>query len=143
MTQFIKRGLIASLLLVFALGGVYIASDKAADAAKSEGVTHITQQQLAEKSKDPNTVLIDIRTQREVDAGAIPGSVHIPITKIMSDTSLLDEYKGKDLVFYCHTGVRVQRLTDFLQTTEHESKGFLHHLIGDWSAWEASGKPVK
>ena len=140
MNKIMKFGLMATVVMSLVFIGLYAADDKT---NKTEGVTHISQQELAVLSKDPNTVLIDIRTQGEVNNGAIPGSIHLSITRIVQDTSLLDEYKGKDLVFYCHTGVRVKRLTDYLQATNHQSKENLHHLKGDWNGWAKSGKPVK
>ena len=140
MNKIMKFGLMATVVMSLVFIGLYAAEDKVGEAA---GVTHISQQELMELSKDENTVLIDIRTQGEVNNGAIPGSVHLPITRIVQDTSLLDQYKGKDLVFYCHTGVRVKRLTDYLLATNHESKNNLHHLKGDWHGWAQSGNPVK
>ena len=144
------QALIATLVVAVALIGVSIANDNSATedkvgsvAAKTFEVTHISQEELAEKRKDPNTVLIDIRTQREVDDGFIPGAVHIPITDIMRNASLLDEHQGKDLVFYCHSGVRAKRLTDHLLDIKHPSQDKLYHLKGDMKAWREKGNDVQ
>jgi len=144
------QALIVSLVVAVALIGVSIAKDNNATedkvdsvATKQFEVTHISQEELAEKRKDPNTVLIDIRTQKEVDDGFIPGAIHIPITGIMSNVSLLDEHLGKDLVFYCHSGVRAKRLTDYLQDIKHPSQDKLYHLKGDMRAWRANGNDVQ
>lgn len=138
---FTKKGLLLTLLLsIISFGAIITIGANAADVR--DGVTHIDQKELAEKIKGTNSVLIDIRTQGEVDDGFIPGAKHIPITELMKNSSLLDEYKGKDLIFYCHTGVRAKRLTDFLQDKNHSSKDQLYHLKGDWRAWQASGNEV-
>lgn len=136
MTNIIRQALLITLLISLSSIGAYAAD-------KKDGVTHISQQELAEKVKDPNVVLIDIRTQGEVNQGYIDGAVHLPIAKIINNQSLLDEYKDKDIVFYCHTGVRVSKLTEFLQQANHPSKDKLFHLKGDMRAWRARGNKVK
>ena len=136
MNTFYKKGLLVTVLLSIIAIGVYAADFK-------KGVTHITQTELIEKMKDPNSVLIDVRRQDEVDAGYIPGAVHVPIVGIMKDITLLDPYKGKDLIFYCHTGVRVNRLSEFLKEVNHPSKNKLYHLKGDMRAWKARGNKVQ
>ena len=135
MKSFFKQSLLLSLLLAISSVTTYAAD-------YYDGVTHISAQELAEKLKNPNAVLIDIRRQDEVDRGYIAGAVHIPITGIMKDISLLDEHVGKDLIFYCHVGVRVNILTDFLQKIDHPSKDKLYHLKGDMRAWRAEGNEV-
>ena len=136
MKNILKQSFLLTFIMSFILLGAC-----AADA--DGGVTHISQQALAVKSQDPNTVLIDIRSQAEVNGGIIPGAVHVPITAIMKDISLLDGYIGKDLVFYCHSGVRAKRLTDYLEDIGHPSKSQLFHLKGDMQAWRASGHPIQ
>jgi len=111
--------------------------------AESTEVTHINQQELAEKMKESSSVLIDIRTLAEVRRGVIPGSIHVPITEIQRDPSVLDEYLGKDLVFYCHSGVRVNALTEYLQLLDHPSKEKLFHLKGDYSEWTKNGNEIE
>ena len=136
MAYIIKRSLLITLL--FSLNLLVNAS--AADF--KNGVTHINQQELIEKLKSPNTVLIDIRSQEEVDDGYIPGAVHVPITEVMKDISLLDEHLNKDIIFYCHVGTRVRALTDYLLDIGHPSKDKLYHLKGDIRAWRARGKKL-
>lgn len=128
---------IASSLLVMCLSftGSYAADFQ-------NGVTHISQAEMIEKLKNPNSVLIDIRRQDELDEGYIEGAVHVPITEVVKDISLLDKYLDKDLIFYCHVGVRVRYLTDFLQDIGHPSKNRLFHLKGDMQAWRAKGNKV-
>ena len=136
MNSLIKQSLFLSLLMSLSFVGAYAADYK-------NGVTHLSQQEMAEKLKDPNSVLIDIRRQDELDEGYIAGAVHVPIEKVMIDISLLDEYLDKDLIFYCHVGERVSVLTDFLQDIGHPSKDKLYHLKGDMRAWRARGNKVE
>ena len=137
MMNTIVRGLmiLVSIMLLSSLH-VYAADIK-------HGVTHISQQELAVKLKNANVVLIDIRTQSEVDKGFIPGATHIPLAQIQNNISLLDDYANKELIFYCHSGVRVRKLTDYLQKIDHSSKESLYHLKGDMRAWRARGNEIQ
>lgn len=135
MNTFFKHSLLLSLLLSIGIFSAHAADFK-------NGVTHINQKELAEKLKDPNSVLIDIRTKEEVDEGYIEGAIHLPISKIANDISILDPYLGKELIFYCHVGSRVNALTNYLQQTGHPSKNKLFHLKGDMRAWRARGNKV-
>jgi len=135
MTFFYRLSILFAFLLSMSLGNV-----NAADYVN--GVTHLNQTELVEKLKDPNAVLIDIRTQAELNEGYIAGAVHLPISEIANDLSLLDPYLNKDLIFYCHVGSRVNALTNYLQNIGHPSKGNLFHLKGDIRAWKARGKPL-
>lgn len=111
--------------------------------AQDQAVRHITQQQMVDKLKQGNAVLIDIRTPQEFQSGSIPGSVHLPIKSITEDISLLDQFQEKELIFYCHSGGRVKKLTDFVQSTDHSAADRLFHLLGDFSGWQESGREIK
>ena len=135
MKTLFKQSLFLALILSISTLGAHAADFK-------NGVTHINQKELKEKLQDPNSVLIDIRTLEEVNEGYIEGAVHVPITQVMRDISLLDPYIDKDLVFYCHVGTRVNVLTNFLQNIGHPSKDKLYHLKGDIRAWKARGNKL-
>ena len=62
-----------------------------------------TWDMLAGRDKD-KTVLVDLRTSEEVEAGAIPGSINIPVDELRDR---LDEIpKDKELWVYCQVGLR-------------------------------------
>ena len=109
-------------------------------AEQKTGVVHLTQQQAIEKIQQDkkNTVLIDVRTVREYNAGHLPNAINIPHKDILNNLSLLDQYKGKDVILYCHSGVRVKRVTDAADTGK-----VLYHLKGDYRAWRAQGLPIE
>jgi peroxiredoxin family protein/rhodanese-related sulfurtransferase/TusA-related sulfurtransferase len=65
-------------------------------------VDNITFAELADLPKD--TVLLDVRTAPEVQMGAIPGSVHVPVDSLREQLSTLD--KNKAYVVYCAVGIR-------------------------------------
>ena len=81
------------------------------------------------KDKDAKLVLVDIRPEEERTFAHIKGDVHIPTEKCASE---LKKYESKDVVLYCHHGVRSALLAD-----ELESKGFknVKSLCGGIAAW--------
>jgi len=107
-----------------------------------DGVTHINQTEFMEKVKEPNVVVIDVRTKREYEKGHIEGAINHPHKLILKDTSILDQYIGKELIFHCHTGIRAKIVTDYVRGSKIE-EARLFHLKGDYRAWRARGLPIK
>ncbi|MFL5321956.1 MAG: rhodanese-like domain-containing protein [Myxococcaceae bacterium] len=62
---------------------------------------------MAERLKEPNPpVLLDVRTIREAQIASLPGSVLIPIQEFESREDELEALRGREVVVYCHLGVR-------------------------------------
>lgn len=118
-------------------------SGQALSAELKNGVTHLNQDEFVTKAQEDNTVIIDVRTPREYSGGHIAGAVNIPHAEILDNIGLLQEYKGKDLVFYCHSGVRVRWVTNYLTKAQFGDETGMFHLKGDMRAWRARGKPVE
>jgi phage shock protein E len=91
----------------------------------------LSSQRLAEiiASKDPDTYLVDVRTQEEYEAGAIPSAVNIPFDVIADN--LPTEDRSDRIIVYCRSGNRSGIAADTL-----ESMGFNNVLdfggIGNW-----------
>ena len=104
-------------------------------AAQNSPITHISEKAMLAKlqSQGDKVVLIDVRTKREYQNGHIPKAINIPHQQILKNSSLLDEYKDKHIVLYCHSGVRVQKVANHLVDSGHQ----LFHLKGDYRAWRA------
>jgi rhodanese-related sulfurtransferase len=49
-------------------------------------------------------ILLDVRTYKEFNSGHLKNAVHIPITRLKERIKELD--KGKEIIVYCHSGVR-------------------------------------
>lgn len=81
-------------------------SVKMALATLPKGVAKVTTDELAAlMEKDDKLVVIDSRPTPKFDEFHIPGAISIPFSKLtkMGDdgAKLLEEYKGRPLVFYC------------------------------------------
>lgn len=80
-------------------------------------------------------VLLDVRESDELmgDLPALPGIIHIPVGDVSQRMQELDEYKEKQIVVICRSGLRALRAALMLQDS-----GFEHVavLAGGMLAWE-------
>ncbi len=114
------------------------------DLSKNTSVRSVSQKELLEllsqEDFSDNHALIDVRTPLEYKISKIPSAINIPHYKILKDISLLDAYKDKEMILYCHSGVRVGKVTKLLTELQYSN---LSHLIGDMSGWKANDLPVE
>lgn len=102
----------------------------------------ITQTAVLEllKNSDASSVIIDVRTPKEYKGGHVPTAVNIPHQTILKDVSLLDAYKDKVMIFYCHSGARVGQVTRLLSQLEYSN---IKHLEGDMRGWRSKSLPIE
>jgi rhodanese-related sulfurtransferase len=132
--------LLASFLAATAL---FAQPSAAADsAASAERAPLISQADLLAKldRKEPDVVVIDVRTAAEFAAGHVPGARNVPHDALPTRLDELAGLRDKPVVLYCRSGRRTQIAEDILRDA-----GFtqLLHLEGDWLAWEAGKRPVE
>lgn len=75
----------------------------------------LSSEELAEiiASADPNTYLVDVRTESEYSAGAIPTSINIPFDVIADN--LPTEDRTARIIVYCRSGNRSGIAQDTLE----------------------------
>ncbi|PGT81161.1 MULTISPECIES: rhodanese-like domain-containing protein [Bacillaceae] len=74
--------------------------------------------------------IIDVREVEEVEAGKIPGSIHIPLGLLEFRMNELD--KSKEYILVCRSGGRSGRAYQFL-----ENQGFnVTNMTGGMLDWE-------
>lgn len=109
---------IAALYLVFRLFGIL----------SRLGIKQISAKELDQKK---GIMLLDVRTDKEFEAGHIPGAVHVPLADIGDRVRKLK--KDKELVVYCQSGSRsiwaIKRLMGMGYTN-------LLNLKGGYHAWQ-------
>ena len=86
--------------------------------------------------KGEQPVLLDVREPEEVAIVHLPGSIHIPLGEVPGRLHELDP--DKEIVVYCHHGVRSLRVAQFL--AQHD---FSHvvNLAGGIDAWALEVEP--
>jgi rhodanese-related sulfurtransferase len=75
--------------------------------------------------------IVDVRTAEEHAAGAIEGSINVPIDSIRDH---LDDLGDRPLVVYCEVGQRGHTATALLQELGFEAR----NLDGGYQTWSAS-----
>jgi len=88
---------------------------------------------------EKNTVLLDVRTEREFKSGHIPGAVNLDYTSpdFAKDVAELD--KSKKYLVYCAGGVRSPKACTILETN---SFPHIVNFASGFKAWQKAGKPV-
>jgi NADPH-dependent 2,4-dienoyl-CoA reductase/sulfur reductase-like enzyme/rhodanese-related sulfurtransferase len=94
------------------------------------GKTENVQWHEIEELQKSGTVLIDVRNDSENEAGAIPGSILIPVNDLRNRIS---EVKGKDIVVHCAVGQRGHTAVQLL--SGHGIKA--RNLSGGYTTWKA------
>lgn len=72
-------------------------------------IPEISPQELADRLRGPSShkpVLLDVRTHGEHQLVAFPESLHIPLHELDEHEEELGDLHGKEVVVYCHLGVR-------------------------------------
>ena len=94
----------------------------------------LTQADWVEKlKKDDNPVILDVRTQEEVDEGKIPNALHIDIYKgqgFIDEVDKLD--KTKTYFVYCRSGARSAQACAVMNQLGFEKT---YNLLGGFSEW--------
>lgn len=81
-------------------------------------------------------VLLDVREPEEVAIVRLPGAVHIPMGEVPGRLHELDP--DKELIVYCHHGVRSLRVAQFL--AQHDFAKVVN-LAGGIDAWALEVEP--
>jgi rhodanese-related sulfurtransferase len=102
----------------------------------------LTVKQLKEELDQTNQslILLDVRTREEFNSGRIKNSINIPHDLLLSDISLVADYKSEKVVVYCRSGKRAKLVLDRLS-----DEGFrtLIDVDGDMLAWNSANLPIE
>lgn len=86
--------------------------------------------------KDNNSVVLDVRTQEEVDLGIIPNAIHIDIYKgqgFIYELEKLD--KSKNYYVYCKAGGRSAQACAIMNQLGFDNT---YNLQGGFSEWQGA-----
>jgi rhodanese-related sulfurtransferase len=97
----------------------------------------ISPQELSERLQGPNPpLLLDCREADEWQHGHIERAVHIPMSEIRSRLRELEA--ARDVVVYCHHGIRSRTVCEFLQ---RQGLPRVANLTGGIDAWSREIDP--
>jgi rhodanese-related sulfurtransferase len=134
---------LATLLAIALMGTAAVApSAFAGDPASAASAEAVSQTELLARleRKDPDLVVLDVRTPAEFAAGHVPGARNVSHDLLASRLTELAPLRDKQVVLYCRSGRRTLLAADVLHAA-----GFTHlaHLEGDYLAWEAEHRPIE
>jgi rhodanese-related sulfurtransferase len=94
----------------------------------------------ASASGASEVVLVDVREDREWDAGHAAGAIHLGKGIIERDIETKIPEKDKQIVLYCGGGFRSALVADNLQKMGYTG---VISLDGGWKAWQSAGLPTE
>ena len=92
------------------------------------------------EQKDPDLVVLDVRTADEFAAGHVPGARNVSHDCSHRASTSSRALRDKQVVLYCRSGRRTLLAEDVLRKAGFKRLG---HLEGDYLAWEAGKRPVE
>lgn len=109
------------------------------DDAKARVREISVEEVLARRQAGDAFHLVDVREDREWDAGHADGAVHMGRGVIERDIVAAIADKAAPIVLYCGGGFRSALAADNLQKMGYTN---VRSMAGGWSAWTSSGGPV-
>ncbi len=99
----------------------------------------IVNEMIENKKKNPNLVILDVRTECEYEKGHLYDALFLPHDELESRLSELEEYKDIDIIVYCKAGGRSQQASQILS-----QNGFakVHNMLGGIIAWLDVDYPI-
>lgn len=95
---------------------------------------NIASDEFQEKSvNDPNGIVLDVRTQQEVDAGYIPGAIVIDIMGPDFAEKVNELDKSKNYYVYCRSGNRSGQACGYMEGNGFD--GELYNLSVGMMGW--------
>jgi rhodanese-related sulfurtransferase len=109
------------------------------DDAKSRVREVTVAETQARCAANPAAVLVDVREDREWQAGHAAGALHVGKGVIERDIEGLVPDKGTELILYCGGGFRSALSADVLQRMGYTN---VTSMAGGWRAWNDAHAPV-
>ena len=98
-------------------------------------MANLTQENWTkQRDEDNNSVVLDVRTQEEVDLGIIPNSIHLDIYKGQGFIYELEELdKTKNYYVYCRSGARSGQACAIMNQLGFDNA---YNLVGGINEWK-------
>ena len=112
-----------------------------AEKKEAKGFKNVDVAEFEKLRADKKNVVLDVRTQKEFEAGHIPGAVNIDVNAPDFPEKVAKLEKNKTYLVHCAAGVRSAKACDKMS---HLAFPKLYNLEGGFKAWETAGnKPEK
>ena len=136
-----KRIVLSLFAVVFALGlaGQVAAKESPASVAGATTVDAAKAKALFDKG----VAFVDVRSDKDWDAGRIPGAAHIELKKVYNADELGKEVgKDDEVVIYCN-GHSCMRSSKACEQAVGWGFGKVYYFRDGFPAWKSAGYPVE
>jgi rhodanese-related sulfurtransferase len=103
----------------------------------ADAETELSPQRVAELLDRGEIQLVDVREQREWDAGRIAGARHIELERLAGRSGEID--RERPVVFQCRLGARSAMATAAFRASGWDA----YNLTGGLRAWADAGLPLE
>jgi phage shock protein E len=132
--------LLAPLLFVIIAASTPLATRGAEDEKKKPAeAPKISLEEFEKRKAEPNTVVLDVRSEEEYSKGHIAGAVNVPINAKDFDDRVKQLDKDKTYLVHCQAGVRSERACKKMDGVVPK----MFNFAGGMNEWKKAGKPVE
>ena len=119
--------------------GIWFTSCGNAQESTTRVIINLTPEEFAKGIESDKVLLLDVRTEKEVNEGYISGATNLDFFGSDFDQSLNTLDKNAEVYVYCRSGGRSYKTAEKL-----EALGFqkVYNLDGGIGAWESAGKEI-
>lgn len=130
------RRIVLALALLFGITALLVGCSS----STTSSITDVNAQEFLERSAEPGTVVVDVRTEVEYTAGHVAGSVNIDVESDAFDSEIAALPTDTTYAVYCRSGrrsaVASQRMADAGFTS------LVNLQDGGLAELEAAGAPI-
>ena len=87
---------------------------------------------------DDNLIILDVREEKERKIGFLSNDINIPMGQVKTKMDTLD--KSKNILVYCKSGTRSDRIADILSKNDFQK---VSSLKGGFNAWLKADLPIE
>ena len=109
-------------------------------AAAPKAVRNVGVEEFDKLRHEKNTVVLDVRTEKEFKGGHIPGAVNLDFNAPDFQKKVAELDKSKTYLVHCAGGVRSGKACAIMDKTAFPN---VVNLEPGFKAWEKAGKPVE
>jgi rhodanese-related sulfurtransferase len=128
------------LIFGVAILSLFAITSVRADEKKQPKHENVAPDEFERLSKEPNTVILDVRTPKDYAAGHIKGSVLIDFSAKDFEAKIKQLDRTKTYLVHCAVGGRSAQACNKMDAFAFPK---VVNLLGGIKAWEKAGKPVE
>ena len=106
---------------------------------RNSGVGSVSPTDATQLINHNNAIVIDVREDKEIEAGSIINSIHIPLPDLENQLKKIEKYKQKPVILACRSGHRSANACKTLRKHEFTQ---VHNLRGGIMAWQKDSLPL-